>query len=188
MIFQDTALAGLFEVHTDTRTDGRGGFTRLHCERELAEVAPGCRVVQANLSQTRQRGTLRGLHFQTGDAADGKLIRCLRGRVFDVAVDLRPTSPTWGQWRSMELAAGQPCQVWIPPGFAHGFQTLSDDVELLYLHTAFHSPGHEAGLRYDDPRLGITWPLPVTQVSPRDLAWPAMSAMPMPTRDSAEVT
>ena len=167
-----TALAGLVEIETTPHQDARGRFTRLYCEQTLQAVAPGVRVQQINHSLSAQRGTLRGLHFQRGAAADGKLVRCLRGRVFDVAVDLRADSPTRGQWHALELSQDGTRQIWIPPGFAHGFQTLSDDAELLYLHSAPHAPEHEAGIRYDDPRLGIAWPLPAIALSPRDLQLP----------------
>jgi dTDP-4-dehydrorhamnose 3,5-epimerase len=179
VIFHTTPLAGLYEIDTEPHADGRGSFTRLYCEQTceqtLGEVAPGARVVQVNHSVSRQRGTLRGLHFQHAPAADGKLVRCLRGRVFDVAVDLRHGSPTFARWHALELAGEGTRGLWVPPGFAHGFQTLADDTELLYLHTAAHSPAHEAGLRFDDAQLAIPWPLTPTQLSPRDLALPFLT-------------
>ena len=167
-----TALAGLVEIETVPHSDARGRFTRLYCEQALHALAPGLRVQQINHSLSTECGTLRGLHYQRGAAADGKLVRCLRGRVFDVAVDLRPDSSTWGQWHALELCQDGTRQIWIPPGFAHGFQTLTDDAELLYLHTAPHAPAHEAGIRYDDPRLDIAWPLPPRALSARDLNLP----------------
>ena len=176
MIFRATPLAGLYEIDPLARVDTRGRFTRLYCEQALAEVAPGCRVLQVNHSLTLERGSVRGLHFQREGALEGKLVRCLRGRVFDVAVDLRAGSPSFGCWHAVELSGDNSRQVWIPTGFAHGFQTLSDDAELLYLHTAAYSPPHEAGLRHDDPRLAIAWPLAPHQVSPRDMALPWLDA------------
>ena len=169
-----TALAGLVEIETQPHSDARGRFTRLYCEQTLHRVAPGLRVQQINHSISTTRGTLRGLHYQRGAAADGKLVRCLRGRVFDVSVDLRPDSPTRGLWHALELCQDGPRQIWIPPGFAHGFQTLTDNAELLYLHTAPHAPAHEAGIRYDDPQLCIAWPLPPQALSARDLQLPWM--------------
>ncbi len=174
MNFHPTAIAGLFEIETPAITDSRGRFTRLYCERALATVAPGQRVLQINHSHSRESGTLRGLHVQREGALEGKLVRCVRGKVFDVAVDLRHHSPTFGRWHSIELSAEGSRQIWIPPGLAHGFQTLVDDSELLYLHTAAHSPAHETGLRFDDPQLAIHWPLPPKQLSARDLGLPRL--------------
>ena len=175
MKLHPTALAGLIEIETTPHSDARGRFTRLYCEQTLHRVAPGLRVQQINPSLSIERGTLRGLHFQRGAAADGKLVRCLRGRVFDVAVDLRANSPTLGQWHALELCQDGRRQIWIPPGFAHGFQTLTDDAELLYLHTAPHAPAQEAGIRYDDAQLAIAWPLPPRALSARDLRLPGLS-------------
>ncbi len=173
MKFVGTALAGLMEVHTTPHVDARGRFTRLHCEQELATVAPGARVVQINHSVSLERGTLRGLHFQQEAAAEGKVVRCLRGKVFDVAVDVRPHSSTFGRWHAVELSEHGGVHMWLPPGFAHGFQTLTDDVELLYFHTAPYSVALERGVRFNDPCLAIPWPMAPTQMSARDQALPA---------------
>jgi dTDP-4-dehydrorhamnose 3,5-epimerase len=176
-----TPIAGLVEVVTEPSVDARGSFTRISCVDELAALAPGdeagLRFVQVNLSRSQQRGTLRGLHVQRGANAatrrrEAKLIRCLRGAVWDVAVDLRPGSPTFGRWHAIELHEHCQRQVFIPPGVAHGFQTLADDSELLYQHTAAYAPGLDAGVRYDDPQLAVAWPLPPQRVSARDLALP----------------
>jgi dTDP-4-dehydrorhamnose 3,5-epimerase len=134
----------------------------------------GLRFVQVNHSVTRRRGTIRGLHFQRPPAAEWKLIRCLRGHVFDVAVDLRAGSPTFGRWHVALLSADNQRQILIPPGCAHGFQTLADDSELLYQHSAAYDPDLEDGVRHDDPHLAIAWPEPATSVSPRDLGLPAL--------------
>ncbi len=174
MKLHPTPLAGLWQIETEPRGDVRGRLTRLHCDEELAPIRPGLRFVQTNLSRTAQRGTVRGLHFQRAPALEAKLIRCLRGRVFDVAVDLRAGSPTFGRWFGLELSDSNEHQIFIPEGFAHGFQTLCDDVELLYQHTAPYTPACEGGLRHDDARLAITWPLPVSLVSERDRAHPAL--------------
>jgi len=163
-----TPLAGLYEIHTQPIGDARGRFTRLFCEQELAPIRSGLHFTQINLSETHGRGTLRGMHYQTPPAAEAKLIRCLRGRVYDVAVDLRSASPTFLRWHALELATDNDRAVLIPEGFAHGFQALSDEVHLLYMHTAPWTPACEAGLRHDDPRLAIEWPLPVTTISDRD--------------------
>lgn len=148
--------------------DARGRFTRLFCEAELAPIRAGLYFPQINLSETRGRGTLRGMHYQTPPAAEAKLIRCLRGRVFDVAVDVRADSPTFLHWYALELTEDNDRAVFIPEGFAHGFQTLTDEAQLLYMHTAPWAPACEAGLRHDDPRLAIRWPLPAANVSERD--------------------
>jgi dTDP-4-dehydrorhamnose 3,5-epimerase len=174
MKLEQTPIAGLWTVHTEPRGDARGSLTRLHCTRELALMRDELRFVQSNLSRTAQRGTVRGLHFQRAPALDAKLIRCLRGRVFDVAVDLRAGSPTFGQWHGVELSDCNEQQVFIPEGCAHGFQALSDDVELLYQHTGAYHPAHEGGLRFDDPSLAIAWPLPIALVSDRDLSHPLL--------------
>ena len=165
-----TPLAGLAVIETAPVSDERGRFVRVFCERDCATLRPGLRWPQINLSRTSGKGTVRGMHFQYPPAAEAKLIRCVRGRVFDVAVDLRAGSPTYLRWYGVELDQELPQQVFIPEGFAHGFQALTDDVELLYLHTASWSREHEGRLRFDDPTLGIEWPLPVTQVSENDRA------------------
>lgn len=171
----ETLLPGLWEIETAPRGDTRGRFTRLFCTEAFALIRKELRFVQVNHSLTALRGTVRGLHFQRAPMADSKLIRCLRGAVFDVAVDLRRGSPTFGKWHGVELSAGNDRQVFIPEGFAHGFQALTDDAELLYQHTAPYAPSSEDGVRYDDPALAIGWPLPVTMVSDRDLSLPTLA-------------
>lgn len=175
-MIRSTPLAGLMLVETRTVGDERGQFTRIFCEADLAGLRPHLHWTQINHSRTTQRGTVRGMHFQYPPAAEAKLIRCLRGRIFDVAVDLRTGSPTFLKWHAVELAEDAPTQVFIPEGFAHGFQSLTDGVELLYMHTASWDPGHEGRLRHDDPQLGIAWPLPVTNVSSKDAAAPLLTA------------
>ena len=182
MKFHATPIAGFWEIETLPRGDARGSLTRLHCVEGMARLAPNLRFVQSNLTVTAVHGTVRGLHFQRAPALEGKLVRCLRGRVFDVAVDLRHGSPTFGCWHAAELAADNQRQVFIPPGCAHGFQALEDGCELLYQHTAPYRPDCEDGLRHDDPGLKIRWPLPATGLSARDLAFrpfdAAFEAMP----------
>ena len=163
-----TPLAGLHEIRITPASDTRGQFTRLFCEQELALLRTNLHFTQINLSETRKRGTLRGLHYQTPPAAEAKLIHCLRGRVFDVAVDLRMDSPTFLCWHAIELGEDSHNAVFIPEGFAHGFQALTDDVHLLYMHTAPWTPACEAGLRHDDPHLAIDWPLAGSAMSDRD--------------------
>lgn len=167
-----TPINGLMLIQTTPHTDARGAFARLYCERELAEVIGDRRIVQINHSHTVQVGTVRGMHFQHPPQAEMKLVRCLKGRIWDVAVDLRANSPTFLNWHAEELTPANTRMMLIPEGFAHGFQSLEADSELLYLHTAFYTPDAEGGLRYDDPRLGITWPLAVADLSPRDASHP----------------
>jgi len=164
-------LEGLYEINHQPVGDARGRFTRLFCERELAPIRHGLHFTQVNLSETRGLGTLRGMHYQTPPAAEAKLIRCLRGRVFDVAVDLRAGSPTFLRWHALELSDDNHRAVFIPEGFAHGFQALTDEVQLLYMHTAPWTPACEVGLRHDDPRLDIQWPQSVTNISERDRSY-----------------
>jgi dTDP-4-dehydrorhamnose 3,5-epimerase len=170
-----TPLPDLQVVDTESSGDARGRFERLFCTQAWAALRADLHIVQINLSSTVRRGTIRGLHYQRAPAAEAKLIRCVRGHVFDVAVDLRAGSPTFLRWHAIELCAEQPREVFIPEGFAHGFQALSDDVQLLYLHTAPWTPSCEGGLRFDDPRLAINWPLPAIQVSDRDRTHPLLN-------------
>ncbi|RXZ30979.1 dTDP-4-keto-6-deoxy-D-glucose epimerase [Oxalobacteraceae bacterium CAVE-383] len=171
-----TDIAGVSMVGTDRRCDERGGFARWFCDQDLQPELNGARIRQINQSHTRHRGTIRGMHFQYPPHAEKKLIRCLAGKVFDVVVDLRQASPTFLAWRGFELEAGNDRALLIPEGCAHGFQTMSDDVQLLYLHTALYTPEAEGALRYDDPRIGIAWPLPPRNLSPRDLQHPLLQA------------
>lgn len=176
MNIESTGIQGAFEVHTRPIGDERGFFYRAFCERELAEVVLGQPIRQINVSRTQESGTVRGFHFQYPPEAEIKLVRCLRGRVWDVALDLRLGSPTFLQWHAVELCSTRANLLVIPQGCAHGFQALEPDSELLYLHTAHYSPDQEGGVRYDDPRLSIPWPLPVAQVSPRDRSHPPLQA------------
>lgn len=174
MKLSPTPLEGLYELCYQSVGDARGRFTRLFCERELAPIRNGLHFTQINFSETLGRGTLRGMHYQTPPAAEAKLIRCLRGRVFDVAVDLRAGSATFLHWYALELAEDNDRAIFIPEGFAHGFQVLTEEVELLYMHTAPWTPACEAGVRHDDPRLKIQWPEPVKTISERDRGYPLM--------------
>lgn len=176
MKLSPTPLAGLHVIQHTPKIDARGRFTRLFCEEELAQIRPGLHFPQINYSETQGRATLRGMHYQNPPAAEAKLIRCLRGRVFDVAVDLRAGSPTFLHWHAMELGEDNDRAVFIPEGFAHGFQSLTDEAHLLYMHTASWAPACEAGLRFDDPRLAIHWPLPASNLSERDQGYPLLDA------------
>lgn len=161
-------LEGLARVEHRRRDDARGAFARLYCEDSLQTQGAPFHVRQINRSLTRQRGSVRGLHYQSGLPAESKYITCVRGAVWDVVVDLRRGSPTFLRWHAEQLTAEAGFSLLVPPGFAHGFQTLSDDSELLYLHSADHAPDREGGLAHDDPRLAIDWPLPVINLSLRD--------------------
>lgn len=167
-----TSIPGLMVVETTPHVDARGAFARLFCERELAELIGARRIVQINHSRTATVGAIRGMHFQRPPHAEMKLVRCLKGRVWDVAVDLRRNSPTFLRWHAEELTPANAHMMVIPEGFAHGFQVMEAESELLYLHTAFYTPDTEGGLRHDDPGLAITWPLPVADLSPRDSSHP----------------
>ncbi|MCY1415354.1 dTDP-4-dehydrorhamnose 3,5-epimerase [compost metagenome] len=167
-------LRGLFSLQHKRHEDARGQFSRLFCEGSLGALGTPFHVRQINHSCTRGEGSVRGLHYQQGDVPEAKLITCLRGEVWDVAVDLRPDSPTFLHWHAEHLRAGDGRSLLVPAGFAHGFQVLSDDAELLYLHSADYAPGKEGGLSVHDPRLAIAWPLPVKNLSARDAAHPGL--------------
>lgn len=169
MNITSTPLSGVMIVETISYRDERGCFYRAFCNRELAPVLGPRTIEQINISRTSMVGSIRGMHFQRHPHAETKLIRCIKGKVWDVAVDLRRNSATYLQWHAVELSEINSNMIVIPEGCAHGFQVLEPNSELLYLHTACYAPQAEGGVRYDDPRLGITWPLPVCDISARDL-------------------
>lgn len=169
---EQTPIAGVRVAVSRTIGDARGEFSRLFDAGLLDGVHAGRPIVQVNRSLTRAAGSVRGMHFQRQPALEAKWVRCLRGRVFDVAVDLRRGSPTFLQHFAVELSPGAANALFVPEGCAHGFQLLEPDSELLYLHTAPYTPEHEGGVRFDDPLLGIAWPLPPSGLSPRDLSHP----------------
>ena len=173
MIFTATRLEGAWLLDLEPRRDERGFFARTWCRRELAARGLDAAIAQESLSFNRRRGTLRGLHFQLPPHEETKIVHCPRGAIFDVIVDLRPASPTYRQWQGFELTAENHRAVYVPKGFAHGFQTLTDDAEIAYRISAFYAPDAAAGCRYDDPAFGIDWPLPVSAIAERDLEWPA---------------
>ncbi|WP_288391934.1 dTDP-4-dehydrorhamnose 3,5-epimerase family protein [uncultured Herbaspirillum sp.] len=170
-----TGIDGAVLISSRRRGDARGSFARWFCEEELAPVLGTSHIVQINHSFTEEVGSVRGMHFQYAPMAEKKLIRCLAGRVFDVVLDLRAGSPTFLQWRGVELAAGDDRALLIPEGCAHGFQVLQGGAALLYLHTAPYAPHAEGGVRHDDPRVAIAWPLPPCNLSPRDLQHPLLA-------------
>ena len=164
----DTPLSGLRILQRKPIGDSRGYLERFFCTQELQTLISGRHIAQINYTLTASRGTVRGMHFQRPPHAEIKFVSCLRGEVFDVAVDLRHNSPTFLHWHAEVLSADNHKTFVIPEGFAHGFQTLTDDCEMLYFHTAAYQPGAEAGVNAQDPRLAIQWPLPVIELSPRD--------------------
>lgn len=168
LIVSDTPLSGLKLIQRQRMGDSRGFLSRLFCADELAAAGWQGGIAQINHTMTARQGTVRGLHFQNPPHAEIKLVSCVRGEVWDVAVDLRPDSPTFLQWHAAHLSAENGHALLIPKGFAHGFQTISDDVEMLYCHSTAYAPGAEGGLNPLDPRLGVTWPRAVAEMSPRD--------------------
>ena len=172
MRFIATPLPGAFIVEPERYEDERGFFARTWCAREFAahDLAPN--LAQCSISHNRKLGTLRGLHYQAPPAAEDKLVRVTRGVIFDVTVDLRPDSPTFLRWFGVELTADNYLALYVPKGFAHGFQTLVADTEVYYQMSAFYQPALARGLRWNDPRLAIAWPLPVEMISERDAAYP----------------
>lgn len=168
----DTAVAGVKIVENAAVRDQRGMFSRLFCAHELKDLLGAKSVAQVNLSSTRRVGAIRGLHYQRPPHAEIKIVRCLKGRVFDVAVDLRPDSPTFLRWAACELTPGNHRAFVIPERCAHGFQVLESDSQLLYLHTAFYAPQAEGAIRFDDPLIGVNWPLAPTDISERDRRHP----------------
>ena len=174
-VFHKTAFAGLYSIELKPSCDQRGCFERLFCAKEFKELGLQREIVQINHSLTRLKGAIRGLHFQSPPFVETKIVRCLRGAIFDVAVDLRANSGTFLQWHGEILSAENGNMLYIPEGFAHGFQTIEPDVELLYLHTEYYHPEAEGGLHYADPRLGITWRLDCTDISTKDQRYPLIN-------------
>lgn len=174
MIFRETRLPGAYLVEIEPRGDDRGLFARTWCRREFADHRLETEFVQSSISVTTLRGTIRGLHYQRPPHGEVKLVSCVRGAIYDVIVDLRPGSPTFRQWLRVEMTGGSHQMLYIPREFAHGFQTLEDDTEVSYMVSAFYAPDAATGVRYDDPALGIDWPMPVTEISERDRAWPLL--------------
>ena len=172
MRFQATDIAGVVIVEAEPHTDDRGGFARLHCPLDFAAAGVPFQPAQTSLSTNPAAHTLRGLHFQKAPRAETKLVRCVRGRVFDVAVDLRPDSPTHRRWVAAELTAENLRALLIPEGVAHGFLTLEPDTDVLYQIAPTYTPGHAAGVRWDDPAFAIAWPAAPKLMSPADAAYP----------------
>jgi dTDP-4-dehydrorhamnose 3,5-epimerase len=175
MKFEPLPLKGAFLIRLEKREDERGFFARYFCKNEFEQAGINFNSVQMNTTLTLQKGTVRGMHFQRAPKLEAKIVRCFRGAIFDAIVDLRAGSPTFGISASVELNEDNKNMLYIPEGFAHGFQTLTDNCELLYMHSEFYSPADEGGVRFDDPALQINWPLPVAFVSERDQSHPLLS-------------
>ena len=175
MIFTETKLAGAFILDLERRGDNRGYFARTFCQNEFEAHGLKPVIAQANVAFNRYKGTLRGMHFQFPPAAETKLVRCTRGAILDIIVDLRPESPTFLEHVAVELSADNGRALYVPERFAHGYQALEDNTETSYQVGEFYTPAAEGGLSHNDPGLGLTWPLPVTEISDKDAAWKPLS-------------
>ncbi len=176
MIFLETKLAGAYIVELDRKTDARGFFARSFCATEFERQGIDFHPVQANLSHSNAKGTIRGMHYQGEPVSETKFIRCVHGSVWDVIIDMRPDSPTYRQHVGVELSAENGRAIYVPDRFAHGNQALTDDAELLYLMGGPYTPGFERGVRFDDPAIGIEWPLAMTVIDDKDLGWPLLDS------------
>jgi dTDP-4-dehydrorhamnose 3,5-epimerase len=172
MRFTEMTIAGVKLIYPEFHEDDRGRFSRAWCAEEFAAHGVAFVPVQANLGYSTRKGTVRGLHYQEAPALEAKLVRCTRGSMFDVALDLRPGSPTYGQWCGAELSAENGRMLYVPELCAHGYQTLEDHTEMHYMASAFYAPSCARGARFDDPAYRIRWPLAVTAISEQDLHWP----------------
>lgn len=169
MIFTETMLKGAFIIDVKRLEDERGFFGRIWCKKEFREMELNANIVQANVSYNKERGTLRGMHYQHSPFSETKLVRCTSGRIHDVIIDLRPESETYLQWIGVELSADSFRMLYVPEGFAHGFITLEDHTSVHYMVSQYYTPGAEAGIRYDDPVFSVQWPIAPSIVSDRDL-------------------
>jgi dTDP-4-dehydrorhamnose 3,5-epimerase len=170
--FTETKLKGAFVVEIEKLSDERGFFARSWCRKEFEAHGLTSRVAQANVSYNLKKGTLRGMHYQIAPYQECKLIRCTRGAIYDVIIDLRPDSPTYKQWTAVELTADNYTMFFVPQDFAHGFQTLTDETEITYQVSQFYTSGSEKGIRFNDPTFNIQWPLDVSVISDKDRDWP----------------
>jgi dTDP-4-dehydrorhamnose 3,5-epimerase len=172
--FTECSVSGAFIVEPERREDERGFFARLWCGQEFASRGLAGQVAQINTGVSPRRGTLRGMHYQVAPHEEVKIVRCVRGAVFDVAVDLRPGSPTYRQWAGVDLTADNARMLYVPAGCAHGYLTLTDDTEVIYLASHAYAAASARGVRYDDPAFGIAWPGAALVVSSADRAWPLL--------------
>ena len=177
MIFRETPLRGAFIIEVEKREDDRGFFSRAWCKEEFEAHGLRLDVVQANINFSKRKGTLRGLHYQTRPHGEIKVVRCTKGAIYDVIIDLRPESSTYKQWIGVELRADTQAMLYVPEGFAHGYQTLEDDTEVFYPVSAYYRPEAERGVRWDDPTFGIKWPeVGERMISGKDRGWPDYAA------------
>ena len=172
MRFDQTTVVGAAIIEPNPHQDDRGRFMRAWCAKEFGEHGLDFIPVQANMGFSRRRGTLRGMHFQDASAPEAKLVRCTRGAIFDVVLDVRSDSPSFGKWYGAELSAENGRMLFVPALCAHGYQTLEDDTEMFYMASAFYAPSAVRGIRFDDPAFDIRWPLPASSVSDQDRTWP----------------
>jgi len=170
--FSEMRLDGVYLIEMEPVTDERGFFARTWCQREFKEHGLNPQLVQCSVSFNTLRGTVRGMHYQDEPHAETKVVRCTRGALFDALIDLRPNSPSFRQWIGVELTADNRRMLYVPPGIAHGFQTLEDNTEVAYQISEFHHPECAKGVRWDDPAFGLTWPEPVRIIAPRDQRYP----------------
>ncbi|TWT87506.1 dTDP-4-dehydrorhamnose 3,5-epimerase [Pseudobythopirellula maris] len=172
MIFEETPLSGAYVIDLEKRGDDRGFFARVFCENEFGELDLAQNFLQVNNSLTTDRGALRGMHYQLAPHAETKVVRCIKGSLWDCIIDLRFDSPTFGEWYGIELSAENRRMLYVPKGFAHGFITLEPSTEALYFVDEFYAPQAERGVRYNDPRFGIEWPIEPVVLSEKDASWP----------------
>lgn len=172
MMFSETVLKGAYVIEIKPIADHRGFFARQWCKREFEEHGLSPNLLQVNLQFSHKKGTLRGMHFQVAPWQEAKLVRCTQGAILDVMIDLRPDSPTHRKWVAVELTVDNRKVMYVPEGFAHGYQTLTDEAEVMYQTSQFYAPNSATGVRYNDPAFGIQWPLPVSVVSSQDEQWP----------------
>jgi dTDP-4-dehydrorhamnose 3,5-epimerase len=172
MKFTEAKLKGAFIIEIEKLSDDRGFFARSWCQKEFEDHGLISRLVQTNVSSNRKKGTLRGMHYQMAPYQECKLIRCTRGAIYDMIIDLRPDSATYKHWTGVELTADNYRMFYVPEDFAHGFLTLTDNTEITYQVSQFYAPGSEKGIRFDDPAFNIQWPLEVSVISDKDRTWP----------------
>ena len=172
MRFIETELKGAYIIEIEIIEDERGFFSRTFCQKEFEEFGLNPRIAQCNISYNKKQGTLRGLHYQAAPYEEAKIVSCTRGTIYDVIIDLRPDSPTYCRWYAVELTATNYKMLYIPEGFAHGFQTLEDNTVVFYQMSEFYNPESARGIRWDDPVFGIKWPLSVKITSNKDCSYP----------------
>ena len=176
MIFYKTKIDGLYIIKLEPKMDERGHLTRIFCQEELKKNGLEFKIVQASQTLTKKKGTIRGMHFQKEPKTEDKIVLCLKGAIYDVAVDLRKNSSTYGQWVAEELTEENKKMLFVPKGFAHGFQTLTDNCEMQYFMSEFYSPEHASGVRWDDPFFSVPWPIKNPTLSEKDKNWPLINS------------